>query len=71
MDARVMTASVMVFGLVAASAAQEPAMTAGQRRTLEYSWRMQPSVAPVLDVRVTPGRPYSGDAVTEFVQVLP
>jgi hypothetical protein len=71
MDARLITASVMVFGLVAASAAQEPAMTAEQRRIHEYSWRMQPSVAPVLDVRVTPGRPYSGDAVTEFVQVLP
>jgi hypothetical protein len=67
----------IVFGTVLAAllaaplaATQQPATQEG-RAALERRLVAQPAKVPVVDARVTTGRPYSGDAVTEFVQVLP
>jgi hypothetical protein len=70
-----MTREIVIgSALVVAAAtglAQEQVMTPERRLAVEGELTRQPARAPVLDVRVTPGRPYTGDAITEFVQVLP
>lgn len=70
---RALAGSILAAALAAAPAAQEQKPTVDQRVAAELAAQaMAPARAQaVVDLRVTPGRPYSAEATTEFVQALP
>jgi hypothetical protein len=62
---------VLTLAMGVSVRAQQATFTPDRRLEAEKAIRAaQPMKTPVVDVRLTQGRPYSAEAITEFVQVL-
>lgn len=60
----------LVAGLIAPAAAQNPATSAERAHVAELLAQASGMARTALETRVTKGKPYTAEAVTEFVQVL-
>jgi hypothetical protein len=60
----------LVAGLIAPAAAQNPAVGAERKHVAELLTQASGMARTALETRVTHGKPYTAEAVTEFIQVL-